>query len=330
MGPMSVRNRAYVRLALLLSSTCSVVSFAHLSHAQSAVKWVKVPGGMAREDCIHTVPKGSEIDVAAGNVFRDGAIIAHYDDCPERAISVGGHTEASESAVVPNSNGWVEVASDHMDLSSGKNITALTGDWTVPSIPANNEGQTLFIWNGISDNSTEALLQPVLQFGPSSAGTCNDCWAIASWALFPNGTVWNTGIEGVSPGDTIVGSTSATQSGGTLSWTVKASDSTNGAFTALTFNTTGYQWSWAWGGVLEADGVNSSCLDFPSGTSGFTEFYNISITNNGGQRTGWFDATCANSSTCRPSCSSNCFDYFGPSCNFGVGTSNASTVFLTY
>lgn len=325
---MSIRS--VLPLCILSAcATCAITLTAKPSQAQSAVNWVRVPGGLAREDCIHAAPNGAEIDVANGNVIQNGSIVAHFDACPEPAITRGSSRVVPIGA--PNSNGWVEVASDHMDLPSGDNISEVVGNWTVPAIPSNNEGQTIYIWNGISDDSELALLQPVLQFGPSEAGNCTKhgkgCWGIASWALWPDGTVWHTSLVGVSPGDLITGITSETQDGGTLNWTVLASDANSGAWAKETFWTTGYQWSWAWGAVLEADGVNT-CADFPSGSGGFTEFTDDYVFNNGGQTTGWAAGICANNSSCAPSCSSNCFDYQGPYCDFGIGLNSNDTLII--
>jgi hypothetical protein len=322
---MSAKKSMPMFGALVMLATSAVTSRAQASSG----KYVVVPGGLAREDCIHAVPKGAEVDLANGNIIENGVVTAHYDDCPEPAI-MRGSSAATAGLTVPNSSGWVEVASDHMDLKSGSNITGLVGNWTVPAIPSNNEGQTIYLWNGISDDSEEALLQPVLQFGPSEAGTPTsngqDCWGIASWAIWPNGTVWFSPLENVSPGDLITGATTETQNGGTLSWTVKATDSTNGAWTQETFNTTGYQWSWAWGSVLEAWNVNT-CADFPNGSDGFTQFTDTYVYNNGGQSTGWAGGICANNSSCQPACSSNCFDYYGPSCAFWVAFNNSDPTF---
>jgi len=294
-------------------------------------KWVPVPGGFAREDCIHTVPNGAAIDVEHGNVIQNGAIIAHYDDCPEPPIMYGSGASLPGSAVIPNNSGWVEVASDHMDLKSGQNITSVSGAWVVPSIPANYEGQTLFVWNGVSDDTQAALLQPVLQLGPSHAGTCANCWGIASWALFPNGTFNTPLFTGVNPGDTIVGKTSATQNGGTLNWKITATDTTIGLESEQDVWTTGYKFSWAWGAVLEAWNVNvSNCSDFPGGATFIDTYSSVQVINNGGQPTGWARSICANSSSCNPQCPSNCFDYFGPSCGFGVGSSNPSVITLDF
>ena len=67
---------------------------------------------------------------------------------------------------------------------SGGSVTSLNSTWLVPSAPTNpNGGQVLFWWNGMEPQDTSAVLQPVLQWGPSAAGGGN-YWAIASWCAW--------------------------------------------------------------------------------------------------------------------------------------------------
>ena len=47
--------------------------------------WVQIPGALIRPDCVHEVPKGALVS-ESGDVTLHGALIAHYDDCPETPI----------------------------------------------------------------------------------------------------------------------------------------------------------------------------------------------------------------------------------------------------
>ena len=54
-------------------------------------RWVQIPGELIRPDCVHAVPKGAMVEVAddghiTGDVTLNGALIAHYDPCPEKPV----------------------------------------------------------------------------------------------------------------------------------------------------------------------------------------------------------------------------------------------------
>jgi hypothetical protein len=242
---------------------------------------------------VHQIPKGARVDVATGNVELNGARIAHFDDCPEPVLRSGASDQAAQdpSTREPAFSGWVEDINDRMDLASGRNITGIAADWYVPAPPQLNEGQTIYLFNAITPEDKKEILQPVLSWGQSITNNGwigGPYWTIASWGIFPNNNVFVAGPETVNTWDLIHGEITSTQTGGTMFWTVKATDETTGAWTSQGVNTTGYQWNWAYGGVLEAHAVNS-CADFPS--NGETFFFNIAITNNGGQRQGFVPTT---------------------------------------
>jgi hypothetical protein len=301
----------------------------------SKVRWVRVPGRWVRNDCLHQIPKEAQVDPETGDVFANGKRIAHYDACPEAAIPVSDAPAASTQTAQPfgpegvpatGDGGYVELAADKMDLASGRNITASSATLYVPPLPSSYDGQQIGLWNGIQSSNGGALLQPVLQYGVSPAGG-GAFWSIVSFALFPNNNYF-TGYEIVNPGDEILLQTSATQTGVTLNWTIKATDLTGGAFTSQGVWTTGYQFNFDIGGAMEVYRA-ISCNDFPGssgvGLPGLASFFNVSIANNGGQRQGFVGQVCANTpNSCQP-------QYTGPACGFAVGiTSDQTEINLLY
>jgi hypothetical protein len=258
-----------------------------------APEWVHIPGGgAARRDCVHQIPKGARVDVATGDVEVGGARVAHFDECPEPVLRSAASDEAAREVAsrIPSVSGWVEDANDRMDLASGRNITGIAADWYVPSAPSISEGQTVYLFDGITPDDKKEILQPVLSWGPSKTNNGwigGPYWTIASWGIFP-GNVYVSGPETVNTNDWIHGEITSTQNGGTMDWTIKTTDETSGAWTSQSIFTTGYQWNWGYGGVLEAYGINS-CGDFP--TDGVTSFFNVAITNNGGQPQGFVATT---------------------------------------
>jgi len=69
-------------------------------------------------------------------------------------------------------NGWLESIWVDTSTSYGK----VSSTWPVPPQPSINNGETLFLFNGLEDiDAVQSILQPVLQWyapGP---------WAVASW-----------------------------------------------------------------------------------------------------------------------------------------------------
>jgi hypothetical protein len=229
--------------------------------------WVQIPGELIRPDCVHEIPNGARVEVVngevTGDVTLDGALIAHYDACPEDAIVTRPQGRTESLASPPGTgNGWVEASQWDVSLGSSDNIDNMNGIWTVPSNPSSN-GALIYLFNGIEPSTQNWILQPVLQYG-SNGYFGGDYWVIASWLVGPNKYAFYSGPETVYPGDSIFGITEITgTSGGSLDWKVEASDLSNGAYSWITVPTSGLHWTWAYAGVLEAYNV-TSCSQFPS------------------------------------------------------------------
>jgi len=228
--------------------------------------WVQVPGELIRPDCVHEIPNGAMIETGSdgqptGDISLDGVLIAHYDACPEAPIVTRALGRSKDLEDDPGTqNGWVEGSQWLLSLGSGDNVDLQDGFWTVPTDPLGN-GALIYLFNGIEPSDFSAVLQPVLQYGVGNAGGGN-YWAIASW--YVGSSVFHSGLETVNPGDQIYGYTQMTaDSNGTLSWKVDAEDKTSGAFSYITIQNSGEQWTWALAGILEVYGV-TSCNDLPA------------------------------------------------------------------
>jgi hypothetical protein len=163
--------------------------------------WVQVPGALIRPDCVHEVPLGAKVG-ANGDVTLAGAVVAHYDACPEQPV-----TTRPRQGVIPKyidapgtGNGWVEAVQWEVPLSSGDNIDVLTGRWIVPKNPSANGG-LIYIFNGIEPTTENLILQPVLQWGATTAGGLigGNYWTIASWLAGTN--AYHSPGERVSAGE---------------------------------------------------------------------------------------------------------------------------------
>lgn len=168
---------------------------AHVEHSDEAIHIIASDGSI-----IHTAPTSK-------NIRRDSAEIF------SRAYTDG---YAAYSYWGPNPN------------SSA--IANFSTSWVVPAVPTKADGQLLYVFNALVPTSLDTILQPVLQFGVSSAGGGN-YWAVASW--YVNGPeVYYSSLYPVSPGQTLSGVMSL--QGSKTASTGKVQYSYNSVFSGIT------------------------------------------------------------------------------------------------
>ncbi|KAJ7596118.1 hypothetical protein C8J56DRAFT_395769 [Mycena floridula] len=216
---------------------------------------VLVPGGFRINTNIHEIPAGGSLSRVGPNIHvlaANGTIV--------HTAKAGSPTKV-KSAVSPEQTGWVTYASW---LNTGSSpISSFTTTWKVPPVPAANHGQTVFLFNSIEPSAGNAILQPVLQYGPSAAGG-GTFWAVATWYLDSANTFFTTPVR-TSAGATLNGIiTLLSSSGSSFNYN---SQFTNIAGTALTINGAS-QLTWATE-TLEAYGVTSAS-DYPAGSTVFS------------------------------------------------------------
>jgi len=91
-------------------------------------------------------------------------------------------------------NGW------YLSLWTFAEYIYYYGVWTVPPIPAYDNGQILFFFNSLENGGGTDILQPVLQLNNGVAG-----WTLASWYGTPSGVYYESSPFAVSPGEQITG-----------------------------------------------------------------------------------------------------------------------------
>jgi len=121
------------------------------------------------------------------------------------------------------------------------NVTALLGQWTVPVAPSEDE-QTLFTFTGLQNidwvppqpdpTGPFDIIQPVLQYGASSAGG-GDYWTVASWYVTLGTDVVYSDLVQVSPGDVIFGNMTLLSTG---TWYINGVDLQSGVQSPLTIS----------------------------------------------------------------------------------------------
>ncbi|KAJ7651394.1 hypothetical protein FB45DRAFT_1051128 [Roridomyces roridus] len=219
------------------------------------------PGGWRGWNNVHQMP-------ANGSLLHDPE--AHET----HIISSNGtklFSAPANSTEVPQQSGWITYAS-WLNTNSAP-ISSFTTTWTVPPAPKTFNGQTVFLFNSIEPSSGNAILQPVLQYGPSAAGG-GQYWSVASWYVGPSGTYF-TPLVRVNPGDVLRGVITLTMHlGNNYSY---VSQFTNIPGTALSIGGIN-QLTWATE-TLESYSVTTES-DYPQGT---TVFSGINLSLSGGK-----------------------------------------------
>jgi hypothetical protein len=155
----------------LAAGTCllSLLSAVNAQDATPGSKQVLTPWGYRDSANFHQIPDGYDLIIMPdGHVRLQNPTTGDHIDFPKPA--------AAAVRPLPD-NGWQTYASWY---NSGSLVTSFSTTWKVPPAPTNYDGQTLFQFNSIEPASYEAILQPVLQYGPSADGG-GKYWAVASW-----------------------------------------------------------------------------------------------------------------------------------------------------
>lgn len=216
-----------------------------------------------------TTGTGGEVRLVGDKIeLRDakGTVLhtAPNEDVRVRSAPVGQPLE-------PVPNGWVAYA--YAWGSSNPPFNNFVTTWKVPPAPSKWSYQTVFLFNSIEPSSGNAILQPVLQYGPSAAGGW-DYWSVASWWL-GGGHVYYTPLVKVTPGKELTGVMKLTSFGGGVYNYTSEFDGIPG--TKLTVSGAPDVLTWATE-TLEVYNVGSSA-DLPPG---LTSFWKINLRTTAG------------------------------------------------
>ncbi len=174
------------------------------------------------------------------------------------------------------SHAWIEYASITTTSAYGQ----IYSEWDVPPTPSANDGQTVFLFNGLEDfKDVVTIIQPVLGWNSDYASS----WGIASWNCCESGTVVESAPAPVNPGDHLEGYVFDNCAPGTKtcsSWDIVIVDVSNGNFSQLLDTSNfGQTFNWAFGGVLEVYNI-AQCADYPAPDyAGGIGFFNQSVLN---------------------------------------------------
>ena len=239
----------------------------HLSALQPRQSdYVTTPFGLVPKDQVLVVPSGSQIVGGSSVVYPNGTVVTLL---------------AHPSADVPTDNGWIAYA-DWTYSASGYSIGEYDASWTLPSSPSSNNGQTIFLFNGLETSSSGSfIIQPVLQWGSSACGG-GAYWAMSSWYVTSSGSYICSSLMQVSY-SSISGQMngySCQSSNGECDWVIQGTQFQNGNGYTTTLSYSGNSQlddlALYWSSVtLEAYGI-ASCSDFPSGSVTFSDLFFVS------------------------------------------------------
>ncbi|KAF8313645.1 hypothetical protein DL93DRAFT_2228411 [Clavulina sp. PMI_390] len=213
---------------------------------------------------VHAVPAGGVIKHVGTHIQVVDAkgTLLHVSENSDTKVRAEPTSASNKTTLAALQNGWIAYA--HWYNTGASPIQSYTTTWTVPPIPARNDGQTLFTFNSIEPASGNAIVQPVLQYGPTAAGG-GAYYAVASWYLVGNQTYYTRPVR-VSVGTVLNGIISLTGSSG-ASFNYVTSF-TNIAGTSLNVQNSA-QLVWATE-TLEVYNVQN-LSNFPSGSTVFSD-----------------------------------------------------------
>ncbi|NOY37148.1 MAG: T9SS type A sorting domain-containing protein [Chlorobi bacterium] len=127
-----------------------------------------------------------------------------------KSYKLSDKTETNSSPATNPQDGWVTYAECEAFVHDPR-PTYFSAEWAVPFPPLKKSDQLIYIFNGLvgthslSDSSTITyILQPVLQWGPSSAGG-GKYWSICNWFVTSKGQYFHDSLIRVNSGDRLQG-----------------------------------------------------------------------------------------------------------------------------
>lgn len=226
---------------------------------------VLTPFGRHHSDCVHHVPDGATVDneddhiVVSHPSFRRPKRIPRCGLAwPKPGVEAGGFDDDDADG-----DGWQA----YVEQKVHGEISGMYGKWTVPPEPQ-QEAQTLFTFTGLQNinwvppnpqpSAPFDIIQPVLQYGSSSAGAF-DAWSIASWYVTLGSDVVYSTLKKIKAGGQIYGNMTRL---GPDSWYIDTVDLKSGTHSNMTI-TRSILKSQPWAYVtLEVYDV-SDCEQFP-------------------------------------------------------------------
>jgi hypothetical protein len=212
----ATRRRVDVMVIRSIAISVLIAALALVSTARSAAASTTAgtlhpqelysPEGLVSSSDAHAVGPADVVDGSGGELrvrTRRGDIVSDYGAPASPSFAASATTTPAVSASGLGT-GWI-ADSYWNDGNSASPVTSFSTTWTVPPAPASRDGQTIFLFNGQQwqVGSSVAILQPVLQWGVSSAGGGN-YWSVACWYV-TGSTAMYSPLVSVNTGQSLTG-----------------------------------------------------------------------------------------------------------------------------
>jgi len=290
---MKFRSSAYSRLLKSIAFTMLVAGLvaAQALTAAGAKRPATVPAGYVitpfgyyDPSCVTHLATGDALNHNTKTIQHENGTSESMHVCAFPHFRADGEQVTGDERAAEQtpdiSHAWIEYAG--ITTSSGA-YGEIYAQWDVPPAPSDNDGQTVFLFNGLEDyKDVVTIIQPVLGWN-SDYGSA---WGIAAWNCCESGTVFEATPTTVNPGDHLEGYVFMNCGAGTKtcsSWDIVIIDDQNGHFSQLLGTSNfGQTFNWAFGGVLEVYNI-AQCGDYPanpeSGYGGGIGFYDQLVEN---------------------------------------------------
>jgi len=277
----------YSRLLKSIAFTILVAGLAAAQAPAGARRPAAVPAGFVitpfgyfHPSCVNHLAQGDVLREDKNAVEHADGTFETVQKCAYPHFRADGEKVAGAEpagAKPPDiSHAWIEYASIHEPNNYGQ----IYAEWDVPPNPSDNDGQTLYLFNGLEDYTADvSIIQPVLGWNSDYSAA----WGIAAWNCCYTGNTWEGTPQKTKPGDHLEGYVFNNCTGGTktcTSWDIVIADDQNGKYSQLIdAPNNGQTFNWAFGGVLEVYNI-VQCGDYPeSDYAGGIGFSNQSVLN---------------------------------------------------
>ncbi|KAK6966623.1 hypothetical protein R3P38DRAFT_3414149 [Favolaschia claudopus] len=257
----------------VIAAALLVGLLAPLTLAAPTAEMILTPAGYRPATTVYEIPAGATLAHVGSEIH-----LISFNGTVLKTVTASITPTPVKEAVSALQRGWVTYAT-WLNTDSSP-ISSFTTTWTVPPVPATDNGQIIFLFNSIVPDNRKAILQPVLQYGHSAAGG-GSFWAVTTWYNTPSTRFFTTPIR-VSPGAILNGIITLTSSSSSPSFNYN-SQFTNIPGTSL--NITGVAQLTGATETLEVYGVTAKS-DYPSGSTVFTDI-NLKLANGNTPSVSW-------------------------------------------
>ncbi len=176
---------------------------------------VVTPGGLRPKSNVHLIENGTHVGLKNGVLIKVNnetkSIIKELGKINKIEHHLNRNSlrkfEKHENKIMgqpPITDKWIIYSG--WQNETGNPISYFSTKWIVPPEPTSDNGQLIYLFNGIENSSFEMILQPVLQWGNSPAGG-GSFWAVSNWFVGSpeSGIALHSELINVNPGDILQG-----------------------------------------------------------------------------------------------------------------------------